>query len=199
MKRLSGKKLKELRELKGLNKNQLAKGLGVQHKDIVRYEKDVVRFPEMKTVKRLALILKCKPQDLLEDGTYKLRPCVVCGKLINPDRGRKACGNMHIKGTCAYKRHHENMKKHYEKYKSGNHAGRPRQENHKQASGQLTSIEVPNYANETTTMTSVVDEGIIRVHSEVHQGGVWEGEMPDITANKNKREYYGFYDCTTHI
>lgn len=199
MKRLSGKKLKELRELKGLNKNQLAKGLGVQHKDIVRYEKDAVRFPEMKTVKRLALILKCKPQDLLEDGTYKLRPCVVCGKLINPDRGRKACGDMHVKGTCAYKRHHENMKKNQEKYKSGNYAGRPKQDTHKQESGQLKLIEVPNYAVETTTVKSVVDEGIIRVHSEVHQGGVWEGAMPNIKTDKNKREYYGFYDCTTHI
>ena len=116
MKRLSGNKLKKLRELRGLNKNQLAKAMGVQWRDISLYEKDAIRFPEMKTVKRLALILKCKPDKLLEDGTYKLRPCVVCGKLINPDRGRKACGSMHVKGTCSYKRHQENMKKNQEKY-----------------------------------------------------------------------------------
>jgi DNA-binding XRE family transcriptional regulator len=199
MKRLSGNKLKKLRELRGLNKNQLAKALGVQFKDITRYEKDAVRFPEMKTVKRLSLILKCKPDELLEDGTYKLKPCVVCGKLINPDRGRKACGSMHVQGTCSYKRHQSNMKKNQERYKSGNCAGRPKTDLQRQETGQLTLVEVPNYADETTTMTSVVDEGIISVHSEVNQGGVWQGEMPNIKTNKNKREYYGFYDCTTHI
>lgn len=165
MKRLSGNKLKKLRELRGLNKNQLAKAMGVQWRDISLYEKDAIRFPEMKTVKRLALILKCKPDKLLEDGTYKLRPCVVCGKLINPDRGRKACGSMHVKGTCSYKRHQENMKKNQEKYKSGNNAGRPKQDIHKTETEQLTLIEIPNYADETTTIISVVNKGVARVHS----------------------------------
>jgi DNA-binding Xre family transcriptional regulator len=202
MKRLSGVKLKKIRELRRLNKNQLAKSIGVQFKDIANYEKDATRFPKMESVKKLAKALECHPNDLLEDGTYKLKPCVVCGKLINPDRGRKACGDMHIKGTCAYKRHQANMKKHQERTKTNNNVGRPKGVSYTVTPKQLTCVEVPNYADETVSMQMVEDCGIIRVHAETNQGGVYEGDLPMLSAKdlkQSKREYNGYYDCTTHI
>lgn len=62
--------LKKIRKDKGLTQNELAKKLGMRPSAISRYEHEF-RSPNLKTAQKLAEILGCSIDDLIEDKKEK--------------------------------------------------------------------------------------------------------------------------------
>ena len=59
-------KLKEIRTQKGMTQESVAKGVGVTNQAICNYEKGV-RKPGLYTLKKLANVLECTVDALIED------------------------------------------------------------------------------------------------------------------------------------
>lgn len=59
-------KLKEIRTQKGMTQESVAKGVGVTNQAICNYEKGK-REPSLYTLKRIATVLECTVDALIED------------------------------------------------------------------------------------------------------------------------------------
>lgn len=59
-------KLKEIRTQKGMSQATVAKGVGVTNQAICNYEKGI-REPGIPTLKKLASVLECTVDELIED------------------------------------------------------------------------------------------------------------------------------------
>jgi len=62
-------KLKELREMKGMSQEDLAKKLGINRTMIIHYEKGRNQ-PSLERVIQMAYILDCKLDDLVDTDRY---------------------------------------------------------------------------------------------------------------------------------
>lgn len=174
--RLSGERVKELRSAKGLTRAHLASYLGCAPTTI--YSMELGKYKTTKLLPKLCKHLGCEESDImcLEDEL------VYC-----------KYNNCSAELDSSYKHYCDEHKKQVNRDTVNLH--------NKQRRKKTISQLIPNYENETIS-EGVGTGRIIKVHAEVYQGGVYEGDLPILSAKdpaQKDREYYGFYDCTTHI
>lgn len=68
MPRISGEKLKEVRDRRLLSQRELAKKAGLSPTTILKLEDDRVKEPHPRTVRKLAQALEVDPAELVEDA-----------------------------------------------------------------------------------------------------------------------------------
>ena len=66
------KKLKELRQAKGLSQAQFAEATGLNLRTIQHYEQGSKNFDHARidTIARVCIVLGCKPEDVIENQEY---------------------------------------------------------------------------------------------------------------------------------